>query len=252
MTLPGLDPPLASAAGPARTASGRLVCLLGAQAESLEYRIPHNIEVHFAAGWKIHVPLTYLTNEAVRRYTLGTISGASNTEEYRLSKSGIFSATTKILTADGKTDMTVTEWLSSWNRLLQLIEEYVPEEHEMWTMHYSYIIGKDEALDRDWGLYLRYDIAVRERSIKTPFHIGTFQVKIFRDVEVSYNKEMAEAAFNTRFDARVARSGSSSAYHAPNQPLMPKAFPAPAPYTSGHSVARAPPSTNFPSPRMCF
>jgi hypothetical protein len=144
------------------------------------------------------IPLTYLTNAAVCKYTLSIISGSSNTKEYRLNRSGTFSATTKALLPDGEAGLGVSKWTAAWQHLLQLIWTHMEEEYIPWLAHFSYVLSKEDALNKDWGLWIRYNIKICQQLITTPFDIGVFQEKIFQFCKSKYNSATNKETFDAK------------------------------------------------------
>jgi hypothetical protein len=77
--------------------------------------------------------------------------------------SGRFMSTAKPLPSDGELDLSFDEWHQAWQRLLDLIARYAPQEHQFWLIHYEFILNKENRAEL-WPLYLSYDTEIRKRS----------------------------------------------------------------------------------------
>jgi hypothetical protein len=65
---------------------------------------------------------------------------------------------------DGELDLSFNEWHQAWRRLLDLIKTILPQELEMWSAHYTYILNKENRAEL-WPIYLAYDVEIRKKAV---------------------------------------------------------------------------------------
>lgn len=169
---------------PAASYSGRPPRQPGLTITGTSYRIPDPIRRKFREGWKEHVPLTFLTDDACR-FT-GSSASKAVRELYTVDEtSGRVITTSKPLADDGELQLPFDEWHQAWRRLLNLIREYLPEEFGAWETHYRTIRDKENR-SRQWKLWLAYDIEIRRRATYFPFDVSIIQNEILNDLEPEY------------------------------------------------------------------
>ena len=94
------------------------------------FLVPEFVRKRFLDGWSIHVSLTYLTNKGC---LLKDKSMASSSQDLLTidNATSCILTTTKPLSDDGELDLTFDEWHQAWQRLLDLIKEFIPQEFLM-------------------------------------------------------------------------------------------------------------------------
>jgi hypothetical protein len=119
--------------------------------------IPESIRHKLAAGWVEHIPLTFLTDQ----YCTRTNKSKSQRDAWQLDESsGVLLAVPRPLPSEGENHLSFAEWHQAWKRLLNLINEFLPEKHASWLNHFQRVTGKD-GLSTQWDLWLSYDIEAR-------------------------------------------------------------------------------------------
>jgi len=134
--------------------------------------------------WETHVPLTYLTNNFLRLPAGSPILLIRFPHCRRRSSYNQVEGPSSI----GELDMTFDEWHQTWQRLLKLINQYHPDEFNLWRMLDSSIMLKETRAE-DWSLWLSYDTEIRRRSVTTPLDPSQFQKRLFDDLYVRYSSD---------------------------------------------------------------
>jgi hypothetical protein len=109
--------------------------------------------------------------------------------------------------------MTFDEWHQAWQRLLDLIKTYFPDEFLMWEVHYNFILN-NESRAESWPLYLAYDVEIRRRSTQQGIDPSVFSIGIWNDLEVRYNAKkvysLVQSDLKTRAPSGKQKSRNSN------------------------------------------
>ncbi|KAJ7754014.1 hypothetical protein B0H16DRAFT_1833089, partial [Mycena metata] len=157
---------------------------IGLVASNASFLIPEAIRKKFLSGWDSHVPLHFLTDKfcglsnsvaAKALNDLFTMDGSS----------GTVVSVAKELPVEPELALTFDEWFQAWQRLLQLIEEYVANEFHLWLVHYESILHRpSRALQ--WSLCLAYDSRIRRLSLVTAIDPSQFHLAIWNELETQF------------------------------------------------------------------
>ncbi|KAJ7915001.1 hypothetical protein B0H13DRAFT_1711755 [Mycena leptocephala] len=192
---------------------------LGLVASNASYLVPEAIRKKFASGWNSHVPLQYLTDKFCGLNN-GTTAKALNDLFTMDGSSGTVVSVAKELPFEGELTLTFDEWFQAWQRLLQLIQEFVPEEYQLWLFHYESILQRPMRAQQ-WPLCLAYDSRIRRLATVSPIDPSEFHLAIWNELETGY-------ITNTAIQTLRADLGSQSQSH-----------------SNGHSFrANGPPASN--------
>ncbi|KAF7349137.1 Reverse transcriptase domain-containing protein [Mycena venus] len=134
----------------------------GLAASNAGYLIPEAIRKKFEQGWKSIVPLHFLTDK--------------------------FCAHSNLAAAKELNDIFLVDSSSgsmAWGRLLELIETYLPEEHEMWPTHFNSILHRPHRA-QNWSLCLEYDSEVRRRALNSSIDPAVFHSDIWGHLESAH------------------------------------------------------------------
>ena len=116
--------------------------IIGQLATNAAFIVPDQIRKKFIDGWNTHVPLTFLTDKACSSKNMG--ASINSLQDYVTvdDSSGRFVSTARPLSTDGELDLSFNEWHQAWQRLLDLLSRYLPQEHHFWLIHYEFILHK--------------------------------------------------------------------------------------------------------------
>jgi hypothetical protein len=182
--------------------------------DPLEGHLAAGAGLHFDIPWKIanlvqkhglaqHLPLTYLTDKAVRQSSL---AGDSD-EVIGLDRDSLtLRASAKPLSSVGEEELEYGEWKQGFKRFLIILEKYFPHLHEKWARHMLRIEDTPDALSENWKLWLLYDIEVRTRATFIPLDPSVFQVNIFEKVRSSWL--LKKVSLEARTEARTAATAA--------------------------------------------
>ena len=173
------------------------------------YTVPDMIREKFIK-WEVHIPLTYLTD----KFCASQSSNQASLSDVLTVIDGRVTTKSKILSPAGELDMSFDEWHQAWQRLLKLIEQYHPEELELWRTHYTSIVVK-ETRGEDWPLWLSYDTEVRHRSVTVGLDPSQFQRKLFDDLYIRYTEDKILARIQTLSNAITTPTSSPSNRYQP-------------------------------------
>ncbi|KAK7025697.1 hypothetical protein R3P38DRAFT_3193215 [Favolaschia claudopus] len=124
-------------AGAALLAQKRPERIDGLVATSAGSVVPEAARKRFAEGWKRHVPLNLLSDEAC---AIGNRAAAKEFEDsYTIDGTRGIVAVAKEIPMDKERALNFTDWFAAWQRLLDLIRIYVPLELQKWQTHFTYI-----------------------------------------------------------------------------------------------------------------
>jgi hypothetical protein len=157
---------------------------LGLVASNASYLVPEAIRKKFASGWNSHVPLQYLTDKFCGLNN-GTTAKALNDLFTMDGSSGTVVSVAKELPFEGELTLTFDEWFQAWQRLLQLIQEFVPEEYQLWLFHYESILQRPMRAQQ-WPLCLAYDSRIRRLATVSPIDPSEFHLAIWNELETGY------------------------------------------------------------------
>ena len=101
------------------------------------------------------------------------------------SATGRVSTMSKPLADEGELDLSFDEWHQAWQRLLDLIKSFIPEDFLAWEKHYLSILNNDNRAE-SWPLFLAYDAEIRRRTTQFPIDPSVFSVGIWNDLEARY------------------------------------------------------------------
>src|SRR5882672_12283335 len=161
----------------------------GVTVTGVELAIPDTIRRKFAAGWVEHIPLTYLMDLACQKAT-----GPKTTQDSLAfnEATGTIHAISRPLSNEGEDSLGFTDWFQAWKHLKNLIAEFLPEEHDAWTVHFDRIHLKDSILTQ-WNLWLTYDIKVRRRSCVSNLDPAEFHYALWNYLEPRFIAKQTEA-----------------------------------------------------------
>ena len=164
---------------------------------SAAYIVPDQIRKKFVEGWTTHVPLVYLTD----KYCAEKNGIATGTIQETLSldhESGKLTTTIKELSTIGELDLSFDEWHQAWNRLLSLIQEFVPEEHASWNHHFTRI-RDSQTRATYWPIWVSYDYEIRHRATRTGIDPTEFHLALWNDLELRITTENIERKLMEKF-----------------------------------------------------
>jgi len=179
---------------------------IGSLASEAGYLVPDQVQKFFHAGWKEHVPLIFLTNKHCS-YKSGLQVTSQDTISF--DENGKIIMTPKTLPAKGKLNMTFEEWFQAWTRFLPLIQQYRPEEYELWVKHYLRILHH-ETQSEFWQLWLAYDVEVRRRSTCQDINPQEMHSHIWNDLELRYLEKKVEARVEAKMELAMKKLNLSS------------------------------------------
>jgi hypothetical protein len=177
-------PPTAPVAAPAASTRKRPARIPGLTGSSAAYLVPDNIRKKFSDGWNVHVPLTFLTDKGCLLKNKPTIAASYDLLSID-SITGQIQTSAKPLSDAGELELTFDEWHQAWRRLLELIETYLPDELDMWKIHHSFILNRDNRAEL-WPLSLAYDADIRRRATQSSIDPSHFSIHIWNDLEQRY------------------------------------------------------------------
>jgi hypothetical protein len=218
---------------------------------------PHCVQGHVSEGtellydipWKIanfcqkhglsqHIPLTYLTDAAVRRSAHpGGAEDILNWDRDSMT----LRASSKAFHEEGEDKLEYKEWKQGFKRWLLIMKKYLPQDYKQWAVHMLTIEDNPGALGDEWQLWLMYDIEGRKRSTFTPLDPSVFQSGIHALVHSKWllTKVSAEARAEARSVALsvtptvpMAKTQTKPLGYASSTPATAKKNPAQPP---GHS-----------------
>ncbi|KAK6966276.1 hypothetical protein R3P38DRAFT_2479920, partial [Favolaschia claudopus] len=109
----------------------------GLRATSAASLIPEVVRKKCADGWKKHVVLNFLTDEAC---SISTRSAMKEYDDsYTFDGARGLVPVAKEVSMDKERALGFSEWFGAWQRLLSLIRTYVPLELSKWHAHFDYI-----------------------------------------------------------------------------------------------------------------
>lgn len=163
------------------------------------------IRKKFADGWNEHVSLEYLTD----KYCSSKNRKPSNSlgESFSVSRTGTLTANSNPLPSDLESLLTFDEWYQAWQRLLPLIDEFLPADYEAWKVHFDTIMAKSNRSEL-WDTWLAYDITVRTQSTQVGLDPAEFHYEIWNSLESQIMKEQVLA--QTRLELGLSNPSSSS------------------------------------------
>ncbi|KAJ7769488.1 hypothetical protein B0H16DRAFT_1227418, partial [Mycena metata] len=158
----------------------------GLTASNAGYLIPEAVRKRFSGpnGWTSHLPLHLLTDKfcsfnnqasAKELNDLFTMDGSS----------GTIMSVAKELPFEPELSLTFDEWFQAQGRFLELIETYVPEEHELWVVHFNRILHRPNRA-KHWPLCLEYDSEIRRRSLTTGIDPSAFHLDVWNELESAH------------------------------------------------------------------
>jgi hypothetical protein len=183
--------------------------VVGQLATNAAFIVPDQIRKKFIDGWNTHIPLTFLTDKACSSKNIST--SLNSMQDYITidDTSGRFMSTAKPLPSDGELDLSFDEWHQAWQRLLDLIARYAPQEHQFWLIHYEFILNKENRAEL-WPLYLSYDTEIRKRSTFDSLDPSQFHIGIWNDLEVRHISNKVLENVQKDMNLRVYQSASTS------------------------------------------
>ncbi|KAJ7629254.1 hypothetical protein DFH06DRAFT_1141249 [Mycena polygramma] len=158
----------------------------GLTVSNASHSIPEAIRKKFSGpdGWKTHVPLQFLTDKYC--------SSANNASSKELNdiftmdgSSGSIISVAKELPIAGELSLTFDEWYQAYERLLELIGTYVPDEYEAWFAHYQAILKKPNRAAH-WALCLEYDSEIRRRALNLPIDPSVPHLQLWNELEAKH------------------------------------------------------------------
>lgn len=189
--------------------------LPGMLAQSASYMVPDQIRKKFAAngGWASHIPLTFLTDKFCAQKS-GTSTESFNETLSIDTNTGRIVTASQTLSVTGETDLTFDEWHQAWRRLLELIQQYLPDEYECWNHHFCRI-RDTESRSEHWPLWIAYDTEVRRRAVHTNIDPKEHHIGLWNELEVRYNQLRVRDAINldSKWFPQVSNSLNRSHYH---------------------------------------
>ncbi|KAF8189225.1 hypothetical protein K438DRAFT_1763966 [Mycena galopus ATCC 62051] len=183
--------------------------VLGAVTSASGTLIPEAIRKKFSGpeGWKTHVPLHYLTDKYC------SISNHASTKELNDlfsfdGYSGSLLSVPKELPIDPELELNFDQWFQAFGHLLELIQTYVPEEHDLWVAHFERMLHAPNGTAY-WSLWLDYDSQVRRRALNEDLDPAIFQTEIWDSL---LPKHLKQAVLNslppqTQNNANTGKSG---------------------------------------------
>ena len=175
----------------------------GLVASSASSLIPEAIRKKFIAGWDSHVPLHYLTDKFCGLNN-GVAARALNDLFTMDGSSGTVVSVAKELPVEPELALTFDEWFQAWQRLLELIGEYLPAEYEMWFLHYDSILRRPSRAAQ-WSLCLAYDSRIRRLSVVSAVDPSQLHLSIWNELETQFIANTAIQAL--RLDLGLAPTG---------------------------------------------
>ncbi|KAJ7679832.1 hypothetical protein B0H17DRAFT_848604, partial [Mycena rosella] len=152
----------------------------GLVASSASSLIPEAIRKKFIAGWDSHVPLHYLTDKFCGLNN-GVAARALNDLFTMDGSSGTVVSVAKELPVEPELALTFDEWFQAWQRLLELIGEYLPAEYNMWFLHYDSILRRPSRAAQ-WSLCLAYDSRIRRLSVVSAIDPSQLHLSIWNEL----------------------------------------------------------------------
>ncbi|KAJ7636340.1 hypothetical protein FB45DRAFT_742856, partial [Roridomyces roridus] len=157
----------------------------GLVASNASFIVPDAIRKKFSSGgWSTHVPLDYLTDKFCGITNAGATK-ALNDLWTTDGSSGSIVSVAKELPVEGELKLTFDEWFQAWQRLLQLIAEFVPHEYGLWKIHYESILLHPMRAQQ-WPLCLAYDSRVRRLATTSKIDPSQFQLAIWNELEPAF------------------------------------------------------------------
>ncbi|KAJ7602375.1 hypothetical protein FB45DRAFT_1015492 [Roridomyces roridus] len=157
----------------------------GLIASNASFIIPEAIRKKFSSGgWSVHVPLDYLTDKFCGASNAGATKALNDLWTMDGSSGSIVSVA-KELPIEAELKLSFDEWFQAWQRLLQLIAEYVPREYVLWRVHYESILLRPMRAQQ-WLLCLAYDSRVRSMAINSEIDPSQFQLAIWNELEPAF------------------------------------------------------------------
>jgi hypothetical protein len=166
-------------APPIITSGKRPLRIAGQQATDAGLIVAEHISKKFKDGWKIHVPLTFLTDKYCA-FAKG--DQILSQDSLFLDECGQIFSNSKALSPRGELELTFDEWIQAWHRLLPLIKTHLPHEHDNWQAHYFSILNNSTRALR-WPLWLAYDTEIRRRSVS---EASVHHLLIWNELETTY------------------------------------------------------------------
>ncbi|KIJ43658.1 hypothetical protein M422DRAFT_67829 [Sphaerobolus stellatus SS14] len=184
--------------------------------------IPETIRKKFIAGWREHIPLTYLTDQNCARTA---VDPEANHDLLTVSSSaGLITTTSKPLSAEGEANLSFREWCEAWKRLLRLIQDYSPAEYDIWSRHHNRIRDAEDCTTK-WSLWLAYDIEIRRRSCTEPLDPSIFQVNIWNDLQPDFLIRQAMERLRSQYTSAPSSSSTLKRRHSPERRDLPNKRP---------------------------
>ncbi|PPQ81994.1 hypothetical protein CVT24_009885 [Panaeolus cyanescens] len=185
--------------------NGRPIRRIGTKViDATGFLIPPKVRKIFEHGWREHVPLSMLTDDActfVQQISLAT------------SRKDLYTDPTSPTLLSQEVSLNFDQWTQAWERLIKLIKEYVPREYPLWWRHYEFIRTKDTRSSA-FPTWLEYDIIVRKRALNESFDPSVFQSNIFDELRTTHvvnkvldarqrddhqNRKSSNSSHNNRF-----------------------------------------------------
>ncbi|KAJ7724787.1 hypothetical protein B0H16DRAFT_1245203, partial [Mycena metata] len=189
----------------------------GLKASSAGFLVPDAIRKKFSGprGWDSHVPLNFLTDKFC---AFANTAAAKELNDIFLvdSTSGAVVSTARELSVDSELALSFDEWFQAWGRLLELIQTYVPEEHELWVVHFNSILHRPNRAQR-WPLCLEYDSTVRRRALNTSLDPAVFQDEIWDELEPTHIAKRAVVILRNEHKKASSNSGRYQPYKGAKQ-----------------------------------
>lgn len=211
--LPGhLSPKPSQAAAAARISSRkRPERRPGMTSSSAAPLVSDVIRKKFADGWAEHVSLEYLTDAYCSFGNRAPRNDLGNS--FSITGAGTITSNSRPLSSDRESSLSFDEWYQAWMRLLPLIEEFLPQDHEAWTIHFDTIMSKTNRSEL-WETWLAYDIMVRTQSTQVGLDPAEFHYEIWNSLEAQIMKRQVLAA--ARLELGLSNPLPPSQHIAPN------------------------------------
>ncbi|PPQ83419.1 hypothetical protein CVT24_005588 [Panaeolus cyanescens] len=138
--------------------NGRPIRRIGTKVtDATDFLIPPKVRKIFEHGWREHVPLSMLTDDActfVQQISLAT------------SRKDLYTDPSSPTLLSQEVSLNFDQWTQAWERLIKLIKEYVPREYPLWWRHYEFIRTKDTCSSA-FPTWLEYDIIMPDYATIT-------------------------------------------------------------------------------------
>lgn len=163
------------------------------------------IRKKFAEGWVEHVSLEYLTDAYCSFGNRASRNDLNNS--FSITGAGTLTSNSRPLPSDREASLSFDEWHQAWMRLLPLIDEFLPQDHEAWSIHFETITAKPNRSEL-WETWLAYDITVRTQSTQVGLDPAEFQSEIWNSLESQIMRKQIIAS--TRLELGLSDPSSSA------------------------------------------